>query len=322
MGLKEVSDKIESVGIRFSLTLVFILTWPWAWLPTSWGLALGAGLGRLFFSLMPNRRRVAVGNLEMVKGSGFLGPDINAVATARESFANLGRSAWEALRYYHRGLAPAWNDCHLEGGREYMEAAMTESRRTGRGMMVVTGHCGSWEVMCHYLSALFDLPFTMVGRESGNALADALLHRLRTKGGNQHVPKIGAAKMIFSSLRSGGLVGILFDQAVLSHIPPPRLPFLGLEASINLSPFHLAQRAGVQVVEVLFWREGRTNYCRIMPPGEFQKDMGTDQAVLAMARQMNDYLGEHIRLHPDQWMWGHRRWKTRRGVKMDSKSLI
>lgn len=322
MNFKKVAPTLKRVGVTLGLIAITILTWPWAWLPTAWGMALGAGLGRLLFIFMPYRRRVAVGNLEMVKESGFLGPEIEAEATAREAFANLGRSGWEAIRYYHRGLAPFWGDCQLEGGREHMDAALAESRRTGRGVMMVTGHCGNWELMCHYLKAVFGLSTTLVGRDSGSALADAMIHRLRTKDGSRHVSKRGAARAMFSALRSGDVVGILFDQAVLSHIPPPSLPFLGLEASINVAPFQLAQRIDVQVLEVLFRREGRTNYCRIMPPMKFQKDIDQDKAALAVARQMNDWLGEHIRLHPDQWMWGHRRWKTAQGVEKDSKSLV
>ena len=72
---------------------------------------------------------------------------------------------------------------------------------------------------------------------------------------------------------------------------------------------------------VIFRREGRRHVMDCFPALPPRPDLPEEEAILANARQLNDWLGEHIRRFPDQWMWGHRRWKTWRGVRRDADSL-
>lgn len=309
-------------GSRLALRLVEILTWPLAWLPPRLGLAFGALGGRLSYRLWKRRRRIAVANLEMIKANGSLPADLPVEATARACFANMGRAAWEAVRFYHRGLEPFMKYCRVEEGREYLEEALAESRREERGLMLVTGHMGSWEIMCHYLPRVFDCTLNIVGRDTGKPLADALIRRLRTLGGNGFISKKGGAREMIAVLRSGGVLGTLIDQAVIGNHPGAPVPFLGREATTNLGPHRLARRAGCSVIMVLFRREGLYNLMKVCPPLKFDPTLDEEEALLAMARRLNDQLGDYIKLYPDQWMWGHRRWKTRQGVRQDAASII
>lgn len=306
---------------RLGLGLVGVLTWPLAWLPPRVGLALGALGGRLAFSLWPRRRRIAVANLEMIKANGALPADLPAAATARECFANLGRAAWESVRFYHRGLEPFLKYCRIEGGREYLEETLAECRRRGRGIMLVTGHMGSWEIMCQYISRVFGFTLNVVGRDTGRPLVDALVRRLRTGAGNNFISKKGGAREMISVLKSGGVLGTLIDQAVIGSHPGASIPFLGREATTNLGPYRLALRGGTPIVLVLFRREGLYNSMKIYPPLQLGSEGDGEGAILAGARQINDQLGDYIKLYPDQWMWGHRRWKTRQGVRRDPGSI-
>jgi len=314
-------DINQPAGSPPALRLVEALTWPLAWLPPRLGLALGALGGRLAYRLWGKRRRIALANLEMIKANGSLPADLPVAATARECFANMGRAAWEALRFYHRGLEPFWKYCRVDEGREHLEGALAEGRQEGRGLMLVTGHMGSWEIMCHYLPRTFGCTLNIVGRDSGKALADALVHRLRTKGGNNFISKKGGAREMLTVLKSGQVLATLIDQAVIGNHPGAPVPFLGREATTNLGPYRLARRAGAAVVLVLFHREGLYHSMKVFPPLKFDPDLAEEEALLAAARQLNEQLGDYIKLYPDQWMWGHRRWKTRQGVRQKADSI-
>lgn len=315
-------DMKQPSGSRAAVRLVEILTWPLAWLPPRFGLALGALGGRLAYRLWGRRRQIAVANLEMIKANGSLPADLSARATARDCFANMGRAAWEAVRLYHRGLEPFMKYCRVEEGAEHMEAALAECRREGRGLMLVTGHMGSWEVMCHYLPRVFGCTLNIVGRDTGKPLADTLIRRLRTRGGNGFISKKGGARDMLTVLKSsGGVIGTLIDQAVIGNHPGAPVPFLGREATTNLGPHRLARRVGSPVLMVLFRREGPYNYMKFYPPLNFDPDLSEEESLLAVARRLNEQLGEYIKCYPDQWMWGHRRWKTRQGVRQDAGSI-
>ena len=302
-------------GLVLALKLAFfkVLTWPLAWMPQALGLALGSAGGRLAFLLLARRRRIALANLELVRAAGFLPPDFPTQTTAQAVFANHGRGIWEILRLYHRGLAPFEADCRLAEGEEYMTQALAESRHSGRGLVILTGHLGNWELMCHFVANFFGFKLNIVGRQTGQPLADALANRLRSTNGNRFLAKDGSARDMLAVLQSGGVLGTLIDQAILTEAPKATalLPFMGLKATFNLGPLRLARRAGAAIILVLFRREGRTHFCHIRPPLPPAPDRPEGEDYLSQANQINTWLGEFIRLYPDQWLWGHRRWKTK-----------
>ena len=311
-----------TTSLKIKLALVSLVTLPLAWLPARLGLALGAAGGRLAFLLLKKRRTIALANIEMIKANGSLPPGLNAEATARGSFANLGRSAWEALCFYHRGLGPFLDYCQVDEGREIFEAVQAEARRAGRGLFLVTGHMGNWEIMCQYLPETFGLVLNVVGRNAGKPLADLLTERLRTKLGNGFISKKGGARDMLKVLKSGGVIGTLIDQAVIgNHVGAP-VPFLGRVATTNLGPLRLARRCGSPILMVLFHREGRRHFMKVCPLLNEPEGLEGEEALMADAARLNQWLGEHIQKYPDQWMWGHRRWKTREKVAEDADSIV
>jgi len=278
------------------------------------GLALGSAGGRLAYRLLARRRRIALANMELVRAAGFLPPDFPARTTARAVFANHGRGAWEIIRLYHRGLAPFRADCRLAEGGEHMSRALAESRDSGRGLLILTGHIGNWELMCHFTAEFFGFRLNIVGRRTGDPLTDALAGRLRSTNGNRFLDKDGSARNMLAVLRSGGVLGTLIDQAILTESPNSTTltPFMGCEATFNLGPLRLARRAGAAIILTLFRREGRTHFLHVLPPLPPAPERPEAEDHKAKAGQINAWLGEFIRRYPDQWLWGHRRWKAGR----------
>ena len=311
--------RVGSFQFKISVILLESITWPLAWLPTRLGLALGALGGRLVFYLSANRRHIAMANIEMIKANGFLPPNIDSRSTALNSFANLGRSAWEALCFYHRGLAPFLKYIHIEEGEEYLRQAITASGERGVGLVLTTGHCGNWEMMCHFVSHVTGRPMTIIGRDSGHTVVDELIRRLRTRGGNFYASKNEGAKAMLTALRKGQLVGTLIDQAVITGHVAAMIPFMGREATTNLGPIRLAHRTKSILLMVLFRRDGRHHFMTVK---DFSELAQTENDPLKNAARLNQWLGEYIRQYPDQWMWGHRRWKTRVGIRSNQDSII
>lgn len=297
-------------SVRFLAGLFSLLSWPLAWLPPTMGLALGSFLGRVAFRLLSARRQVAVENIAMIREAGGLDAALDPVVTARDSFSNLGRSGWEALRLYHRGITPFLPCCSIESGAEYLAAALENARKSGRGLMFVTGHIGNWELLCQYVAGQYGFKLAIVGRSLGSPLANLLAAELRTGQGNDFIYKTGGAKEMLAVLRAGGVLGTLIDQAAVVNHEGILAPFMGREAMTNAGPLRLAQRGGAQVLMALFRRDGARHYVTILPPltlppkGEY-----TDEALLADIIKLNADLGDFIRLYPDQWLWGHKRWK-------------
>jgi len=330
-GIREVSrssknsirgPKKGSFQFRLLVGFMELLTLPLTWIPEGLGLALGALGGWLVYALSANRRRIAVRNIEMIKANGFLDSTIEGKSLARKSFINLGRSAWEALCIYHRGLEPFLKHIQIESGIEHLQKAMISSDEHNRGLMLVTGHCGNWELMCHFVSYFIGKPMTIIGRDTGHTVTDEMIRRLRTKGGNYYASKSEGARAMLSALRKGQIIGTLIDQAVITGHLAAMVPFMGRDATTNLGPIRLAHRTKSILLMVLFRREGKYNFLTVKPPIDSEREECQSDAILNDAHLLNSWLGEYIKEYPDQWMWGHRRWKTKSGIRLDSHSII
>ncbi|MDL2259375.1 lysophospholipid acyltransferase family protein [Deltaproteobacteria bacterium OttesenSCG-928-K17] len=305
---------------KFLMKIVDALIWPASLFPRGALFSVGAAGGRMAFRLWARRRRIAVANIKMIQENGFLPADLNAEKVAEESFANMGRTVMESLSLYHKGFDSVAEYCRVEEGLDNFEAARAIAAE-GQGLLMVTGHMGNWEVMCRHTSRFLGRPITIVGRESGHPLADTLVRRLRTGEGDSFVPKDGGAREMMKTLRTGGVLGTLIDQAAIGHNPGTPLPFMGREATTNLGPLRLAQKTGVPVLMLLFRRDGLYHCVKAMPlfkVGDFGEG---EEGLTAAAAHLNQWLGERIRQYPDQWMWGHRRWKTTMGVWHNPESI-
>ncbi len=277
-------------------------------------------MGLIVFRVSARRRNIAIKNIEMVKEAGALPAELDAQATARESFSNMGRAGWEALRLYHYGLNAGEQKQFFFSGQENMKEAL-KATNSKCGLFMVTGHIGNWELLVQQISVECNFKINIVGRQTGNSLVDTFIHRLRTKHGNNFIDRKDGARRILASLKRGENLGTLIDQADLNATPLVYIPFLGRDTVTNLAPIRLAFATSSPILMTLFWREGQNNYYKAMPP-IFTADLPrTEESFLKVATQLNEMLSKHIQEFPDQWMWGHRRWKTPGGLKKDPKSI-
>ena len=186
-------------------------------------------------------------------------------------------------------------------GLEYYQAA----KARGNGVLFATAHLGNWELSA-YAHALLRERMNVVVRPLDNPLIDDLVEKRRSMSGNNLLSKRDFARSILQALRNNEPVGILVDQNS-SLENGAFVPFFGVPACANLTFAKLAARSGATVIPgFALWNAQERRYVlRFYPPVEISGDAVEDTARIQHAIELA------IREAPDQWLWIHRRWKTR-----------
>jgi len=246
---------------------------------------------------LPKLRRVAYRNLELAL------PEQSA-ARHREIVDGVFRSIARVLVTFakfpaiRRESVQRWIRCE---GTEYVEQGL----RQGRGVLFATAHLGNWELSA-YAYALLAAPMQVVVRPLDNPLIDALVERRRELSGNRMIGKKDYVRSILKALAANHAVGILVDQNSAADAGV-FVDFFGVKAGAGTGFAKLAAHSGAAVIPgFALWEEAEQRYVlRFRPPVVMTGDAARDtQAV-------QNQLEEAIRQYPDQWLWIHRRWKSR-----------
>ena len=180
-----------------------------------------------------------------------------------------------------------------------------EAIRQGRGVLFATAHLGAWELSA-FAHALLRAPMQVVVRPLDNPLLDALVERRRALSGNRPLFKKDFARAILKALAANEAVGILIDQNSAADAGV-FVDFFGIPACAGSGFAKLAARSGAAVIPgfALWSAEERRYVLRFYPPVPMTGDATRDTQTL------QSRLEAVIRAYPDQWLWIHRRWKTR-----------
>lgn len=287
--------------IRAAIKTLF---WPLAILPLNTAIKIGAIGGRVAFYLWASRRRFAMENVRLAMEAGALDPGTPILETARGSFENIGRSVVEIVKVLFRRDERLLGDIEISGG-EYLHQALA----LGKGLIVITGHCGNWELMAIAMAHRFPLKFNVVARAQNNPSLDRLVEEFRGRTGNRVIYKAGAVRRILGELNQNHVVGILIDQAVLAK-EGCVISFLTRPALTTKLPAVLARKKQTPVLPCFIHRrpDGR-HQITVHPPVDILGDENTEAAAIEDMQRMTRCVEEYIRNYPDQWLWGHRRWK-------------
>ena len=186
-------------------------------------------------------------------------------------------------------------------GFEHFEQALER----GKGVLFATAHLGNWELSA-FAHSLMAAPMHVVVRPLDNPKIDAIVSSYRTASGNHVIPKKDFARGILKALSANEAVGILIDQNTGLE-EGVFVDFFGIPACANPGIVRLAAHSGAAVIPgFALWSEVERRYVlRFYPPVEITGDPAAD------TQRLQSSIEAVIREHPDQWLWIHRRWKTR-----------
>jgi Kdo2-lipid IVA lauroyltransferase/acyltransferase len=192
-------------------------------------------------------------------------------------------------------------------GFENFDAA----RRRGKGVLFLTGHMSAWE-LSSFAHALYGYPLHFLVRPVSNRRIDALVNRYRCLSGNRPIDKNKSARAILKVLGEAGTVGILMDHNT-SLDEGVFVNFFGVPASTSSGLARLALRTDAAVVPgFLWWDASRRKYrLRFEPAVELSRSNDEEADVGENTQRFTRVIEEFVRAHPDQWLWVHKRWKTR-----------
>lgn len=271
-------------------------------LPRRAALAIGRSLGRLLGELDRRHLAIAAGNLRRAFPEWDEG---RVLRTARAVYTHFGSVLLDLL--WTEGRAPDRLRSLLEvRGREHVERGMA----AGRGALLVTAHIGNWELHGVAHGLLFG-PIHVVARPLDNPRLDRRLCALRTMAGNTVLYKQRALARILRALREGGAVAILIDQNVQAG-DGIFVDFFGRPAATTTVAAALAVKTGCALVPCRTELRPDGRYRIAYEPAVEWSPSGDRQADIAcLTQRLTRTIEDWVRETPAQWLWMHRRWKTR-----------
>jgi KDO2-lipid IV(A) lauroyltransferase len=287
--------------------LEYAAAWPFikilGLMPRSLSRAFAIGLAQIFYLLHFRLRQVGMRNLAMVF------PE-KSVAERRQIlrgvFTSLGRQLSELCQF------PKYTPQNVDqvvvyDGLENYERAYAR----GKGVLFLTAHFGAWELSA-FAHSLHGHWLHIVMRPMDNEYLDRLLEHYRTMHGNKTVAKDDFVRGLLAAMKAGETVGILMD----TNMTPPQgifVDFFGTPACTASGLARIALRTDAAVVPgFTIWDPALQKYRLRFDPALSLIRTGHLEADIAANTQMfTKVIEDYVRKYPDQWLWVHRRWKTR-----------
>ncbi len=292
--------RIEYEAARAGLVLMGVL-------PRAAAIQLSTWILKLLPHVMKGLRRTGVKNLEIAFPEKSIAEREKILSG---TFENLGRVLGELSQVgkFTREKLTEMIDFDLDDESKDLYA---RNKAEGRGVLITTGHLGNWELLVLGFAALYE-PISYLARPLDNPRIDDMLKDRRTRFGNNPINKTNSAMLAIKTLREGGILGILSD--VNAH---PKegvfVPFFGVPACTASGAAMMAIRANAIIFPTFcVWDKNIKRYKfvhgSVIEPtktGNLKHDIF--ETTVAYTAEIEKI----IRAYPDQWLWIHKRWKTR-----------
>ena len=222
----------------------------------------------------------------------------------RQAYRQMGLTLTEILRLAETSPAELAQQTPLEG-----EEHLRQARAAGRGVILITGHFGNWELLGARLAHFCGTDdFYVIGQPQRDQALTRLIDSIRHHHGLQVIPRGSAAREVLRALKKGGVVGILMDVDVKGN--GIFVDFLGRPASTTTGPAAYALRTGAAVFLTFDLRQpdGR-HVCHVVPveltqTGRYEQDLQDNTA------RFNQLIAAQVQAHPEQWLWLPNRWRS------------
>lgn len=271
-------------------------------LPWRLALAFGENLGRLGYRLAGRARRDTLAHL--------------ALAFPDAAFSERRRLARAVFRHFGRAAAEWACVRDLPDVTAFVRidpeslALLRALLGRGRGVIFVTAHAGNWELMALSL-ARSGLPVCTIGKRSYDPRFTRLIDETRRLGPVQTLwrGEPDLALRMRETLAAGNILGLLIDQD--TRVPGVFVPFFGRLAHTPIAAAALARETGAPLVTGFNFRAPPGGYQVIVEEHALSQNPDPRQAVADDTAALTARIERHVRAHPGEWVWMHRRWKTR-----------
>jgi Kdo2-lipid IVA lauroyltransferase/acyltransferase len=287
--------------------LEYAAAWPFikvlGILPRRLSRALAIALAQLFYLLHGRLRRVGMRNLALAFPEKT---EAERARILRGVFTSLGRQLAEVCqlpKYTRKNI----DEVVVYDGLENYERAYAR----GKGVLFVTAHFGAWELSA-FAHSLHGHWLHVVMRPMDNEYLDRLIQSYRTMYGNKTVGKDDFVRGLLAAMKAGEVVGILMD----TNMTPPQgvfVDFFGIPACTASGLARIALRTDAAVVPgFTIWDESLGKYrLRFDPAVDLVRTGDLEADIVANTQKFTSVIEEYVRKYPEQWLWVHRRWKTR-----------
>jgi Kdo2-lipid IVA lauroyltransferase/acyltransferase len=287
--------------------LEYAAAWPFikilGLMPRRLSRAFGIGLGGAVYLLHVRLRWVGMRNLALAFPEKT---EADRAVILRGVFTSLGRQLAELCQF------PKYTRENVEqvvvyDGLENYERAYAR----GKGVLFLTAHFGAWELSA-FAHSLHGHWLHVVMRPMDNEYLDRLIQSYRTMHGNKTVGKDDFVRGLLAAMKAGEVVGILMD----TNMTPPQgvfVDFFGIPACTASGLARIALRTDAAVVPgFTIWDEALGKYrLRFDPAVELVRTGDLEADIVANTQKFTKVIEEYVRKYPGQWLWVHRRWKTR-----------
>lgn len=287
--------------------LEYAAAWPFlkimGILPRPLARAFAIGVSQTVYLLHVRLRRVGMRNLEMAFPE-KTGAERRRIL--RGVFTSLGRELAE-LCQFPRYTRENVDEVVVYDGLENYKTAHAR----GKGVIFLTAHLGGWELSA-FAHSIHGHCLHVVMRPMDNPYLDRLLQSYRTMHGNKVVPKDDFVRGLLAAMKAGETVGILMD----TNMTPPQgvfVDFFGIPACTASGLARIALRTDAAVVPgFAIWDRALGKYrLRFDPAVELIRSGDVEADIIANTQKVTKIIEDYVRRYPDQWLWVHRRWKTR-----------
>lgn len=292
---KEIRDRLFTMALHVLIGLL-------RHIPRSLAIAIMRGVGSLIYTFGTEGRQLTIRHLTMAFAKEKSPEEIQRLgAKVYRHFATAIADTVRLPVILRQGI----NSLITTQGMKYLDQALA----SGKGVLMITGHFGNWELLGAWM-AQNGYPLRVVGTTMENEGLNKIIVDMRNHAGYTNIARGAGTREIIRSLHQGCAIGMLIDQD--TRVPGVFAQFFGQPAHTPTGPAILARKFDIPIIPIfMHLQDDLTYHIECEPPLELAHTDDPEHDIVVNTQLCSDAYERVIRRFPEQWVWMHKRWKTK-----------